>query len=590
MCLYKGKVNVKYQLYWFSKIYNLDVHIMSVTRGVYDMSSQVPILLLKEGSTETKDKDAQRNNITAAKLVTEMVKSSLGPRGMDKMLVDTLGDVTITNDGATILKEIDVEHPAAKMMVEITKSVDNEVGDGTTSVVVLAGSLLEKAEELINKNVHPTVIVDGYRKSAERAIELLKQVAEKIDPTDKEYLKKIATTSMASKLTANNSPELSDLVVNAILSTLEKSSDENNKKFKIDIDNIKVEKKAGGSMRDTTLIKGIVLDKEVVHGGMPKRIENAKIALLNCPLEIEKTEFDAKININNPEQIQKFIDEENMMLKSMVDKISATGANVVLCQKGIDEMAQHYLAKSGILSVRRIKESDMYKLSKATGGRLITNLDDLTKEDIGYANLIEERHIETDKWVFVEDCKNPKSVTILVRGGSQRIVDEVERSIHDALMSVKDVIEYPYIIAGAGAPEAFVSHKLREWSNGLNGREQLSAEKFIEALESIPLTLAENAGMDPIDSQVQLRSKVSTSSKPKYGIDVINAKIADISAKEIFEPLAVKEQVINAATEASSMILRIDNVIAASKSKAPTAGPSPGGYGGAGMDGGMPEM
>jgi thermosome len=565
---------------------------MSVTRGVYDMSSQVPILLLKEGSTETKDKDAQRNNITAAKLVTEMVKSSLGPRGMDKMLVDTLGDVTITNDGATILKEIDVEHPAAKMMVEITKSVDNEVGDGTTSVVVLAGSLLEKAEELINKNVHPTVIVDGYRKSAERAIELLKQVAEKIDPTDKEYLKKIATTSMASKLTANNSPELSDLVVNAILSTLEKSSDENNKKFKIDIDNIKVEKKAGGSMRDTTLIKGIVLDKEVVHGGMPKRIENAKIALLNCPLEIEKTEFDAKININNPEQIQKFIDEENMMLKSMVDKISATGANVVLCQKGIDEMAQHYLAKSGILSVRRIKESDMYKLSKATGGRLITNLDDLTKEDIGYANLIEERHIETDKWVFVEDCKNPKSVTILVRGGSQRIVDEVERSIHDALMSVKDVIEYPYIIAGAGAPEAFVSHKLREWSNGLNGREQLSAEKFIEALESIPLTLAENAGMDPIDSQVQLRSKVSTSSKPKYGIDVINAKIADISAKEIFEPLAVKEQVINAATEASSMILRIDNVIAASKSKVPS-GPSPG-YGGGGMgtgmDGGMPEM
>jgi chaperonin GroEL (HSP60 family) len=345
-------------------------------------------------------------------------------------------------------------------------------------------------------------------------------------------------------------------------------------------------------MRDATLIKGIVLDKEVVHGGMPKRIENAKIALLNCPLEIEKTEFDAKININNPEQIQKFIDEENMMLKSMVDKISATGANVVLCQKGIDEMAQHYLAKSGILSVRRIKESDMYKLSKATGGRLITNLDDLTKEDIGYANLIEERHIETDKWVFVEDCKNPKSVTILVRGGSQRIVDEVERSIHDALMSVKDVIEYPYIIAGAGAPEAFVSHKLREWSNGLNGREQLSAEKFIEALESIPLTLAENAGMDPIDSQVQLRSKVSTSSKPKYGIDVINAKIADISQKEIFEPLAVKEQVINAATEASSMILRIDNVIAASKSKVPS-GPSPG-YGGGGMgtgmDGGMPEM
>jgi chaperonin GroEL (HSP60 family) len=420
---------------------------------------------------------------------------------------------------------------------------------------------------------------------------LLKDVSDKIDPTDKNYLKKIATTSMASKLTANNSPELSDLIVDAVLSIVEKSADE---KFKIDIDNIKVEKKAGGSIRDTKLINGIVLDKEIVHGGMPKKIENAKIALLNCPLEIEKTEFDAKINIDNPEQIQKFIDEENSMLKSMVDKISAIGSNVVLCQKGIDEMAQHYLAKSGILSVRRIKESDMYKLAKATGGRLITNLNDLTTNDLGYANLVEERKVETDKWVFVEECKNPKSVTILVRGGSQRVIDEVERSIHDAIMAVKDVIEYPYIVTGAGAPEAFVSHKLREWSNGLQGREQLSAEKFIEALESIPLTLAENAGMDPIDSKVQLRSKVSTSSKPKYGVDVINSQIADMSKKELFEPLAVKEQVINAATEVSSMILRIDNVIAASKSKSPS-GPSPG-YGsgdggmGAGMDGGMPEM
>ena len=331
---------------------------------------------------------------------------------------------------------------------------------------------------------------------------------------------------MSFKLTANNSPELSQLVVNAMLSILENpNSKENIEKFKVDIDNVKVEKKAGGSIRDTKLINGIVLDKEIVHGGMPKRIENAKIALLNCPLEIEKTEFDAKININNPEQIQKFIDEENMMLKAMVDKISEVEANVVLCQKGIDEMAQqHYLAKSGLLTVRRVKESDMYKLAKATGGRLITNLNDLTAKDLGHANLIEERHIETDKWVFVEDCQNPKSVIILVRGGSQRVVDEVERSIHDALMSVKDVIEYPYIITGAGAPEAFISHKLREWSNKLDGREQLSAEKFIEALESIPLTLAENAGMDPIDSQVQIRAKVLSSSKPKYGIDVLNTK------------------------------------------------------------------
>ena len=552
------------------------------------VSSQVPIILMKEGTTETKDKDAQRNNITAAKLVSEMVKSSLGPRGMDKMLVDTLGDVTITNDGATILKEIDVEHPAAKIMVEITKSVDNEVGDGTTSVVVLTGSLLEKAEELINNKVHPTVIVEGYRKSAEKAIELLKEIAEKINPTDKEYLKKIATTSMSSKLTSTNSPELSNVVMNAVLSILEEFGESNNKKFKVDIDNIKIEK-PGGSIGDTKLINGIVLDKEVVHGGMPKRIENAKVVLLNCPLEIEKTEFDAKININNPEQIQQFINEENMMLKAMVDKISATEVNVVLCQKGIDEMAQHYLAKSGILSVRRIKESDMFKLSKATGARLVSNLDDLKKEDLGYANFVEERHIENDKWVFVEECKNPKSVTILIRGGSQRVVDEVERSIHDALMSVKDVVEYPYIITGAGAPEAFVSHRLREWSNRLSGREQLSAEKFIEALESIPLTLAENAGMDLIDSKVQLHAKVSTSNKPKYGIDVINGKISDVYVKEIFEPLAVKEQVINAATEASSMILRIDNVIASSKSKTP-AGPPYGGGMGAGMNGDMPEM
>ena len=550
------------------------------------VSSQVPILLLKEGSTETKDKDAQQNNITAAKLVTQMVKTSLGPRGMDKMLVDTLGDVTITNDGATILKEIDVQHPAAKIMVEISKSVDNEVGDGTTSVVLLAGSLLEKAEELINKKVHPTIIVNGFRKSAEKAIELLKEIAEKIDPQDKEYLKKIATTSMSSKLTSTNSPELSNIVINAVLSILEKS-DEYNKKFKVDVDNIKVEKKPGGSIGDTKLINGIVLDKEVVQGGMPKRVENAKIVLLNCPLEIEKTEFDAKININNPEQIQQFINEENMMLKAMVDKISITEATVVLCQKGIDEMAQHYLAKSGILSVRRIKESDMFKLSKATGARLITNLDDLTQEDLGHANLVEERHIESDKWVFVEECKNPKSVTILVRGGSQRVIDEVERSIHDAIMSVKDVVEYPYIITGAGAPEAFLCHKLREWVNILSGREQLSAEKFIEALESIPLTLAENAGMDPLDSKVQLHTKSSTSNKPKYGIDVIQGKISDVSVKEIFEPLAVKEQVINAATEASSMILRIDNVIASSKSKTPTR-PSHGSMG----DGinGMPEM
>jgi thermosome len=544
-------------------------------------TQQVPIVLLKEGSTQTKGNDAQRNNISAAKLVAELVRTSLGPRGMDKMLVDTLGDVTITNDGATILKEIDVQHPAAKMMVEISKSTDNEVGDGTTSTVVLAGSLLEKAEELITKNVHPTVVVDGYKKASEKAIEYLRNIAIKVDPKDKTYLNKVARTTMASKIVSSNSEDLAKITVDAVLAIAEQAGD----KHKVDIDNIKVEKKSGGSVKDTQLIHGIILDKEVVHGGMPKRIENAKIALLNSPLEIEKTEFDAKININSPEQMQLFIDEENKMIKKMVDKIVQCGANVVLCQKGIDDMAQHYLTAAKILAVRRIKESDMTKLSKATGARIVTNINELTSNDIGFANLAEERVVETDKWVFIEGCKNPKAVSILVRGGSQRIVDEAERSVHDALMAVKDVVTYPRIVVGGGAPEAHVSQKLRDWANSLEGRAQLAAEKFADGIETIPLVLAENAGMDPLDTQVEIRSK-SSDSKAKYGIDVINAKVANLEANDIFEPLAVKEQVINAATEATCMILRIDDIIAASKPKEPLPrGPS-GGMGGdmSGMD------
>jgi len=541
-------------------------------------TQQVPIVLLKEGTSETKGNQAQRNNITAAKTVAEIVRTSLGPRGMDKMLVDTLGDVTISNDGATILKEIDVQHPSAKMMVEISKSTDNEVGDGTTSTVVLAGSLLEKAEELITKNVHPTVVVEGFKKASQKAIETLKEIATKVDPTDKAFLNKIAKTSMASKMVSADSKELADMVVDAVLAVAEKSGD----KYKIDIDNVKVEKKAGGSIRDTEFIHGVVLDKEVVHGGMPKRIENAKIAVINSPLEIEKTEFDAKININSPDQMQKFIDEENKMLKAMVDKVVAAGANVLLCQKGIDDIAQHYLANAGILAVRRIKESDMYKLSKATGARIVNNLDELSASDLGYAKLAEERKVETDKWVFVEECKNPKSVSILIRGGSQRVVDEAERSVHDAIMTVKDVVEYPYVLVGGGAPEAIASMKLRDWASSLSGRAQLAAEKFADGIETIPIVLAENAGMDPLDTQVQLRSK-STSGKARFGIDVLNGKVADLAAKDIYEPLAVKEQVINAATEAACMILRIDDVIAASKSKDM---PKPGG----GMGGGNGDM
>lgn len=547
---------------------------MSVAPG------QVPIVVLKEGTSETKGNQAQGNNITAAKTVAEIVRTSLGPRGMDKMLVDTLGDVTITNDGATILKEIDVQHPAAKMMVEISKATDNEVGDGTTSTVVLAGSLLEKAEELITKNVHPTVVVQGFKKASQKAIETLREIAIKVDPADKAFLNKIARTSMASKMVSADSRELADMVVDAVLAVAEKSSDQ----YRVDVDNIKVEKKAGGSIRDTNFIHGIVLDKEVVHGGMPKRIENAKIAVVNSALEIEKTEFDAKININSPDQMQKFIDEENRMLKAMVDKLVAAGANVLLCQKGIDDIAQHYLAKAGILAVRRIKESDMYKLSRATGARVINNLDELLAIDLGFAKLVEERKVETDKWVFIEGCKNPKSVSILVRGGSQRVVDEAERSVHDAIMAVKDVIEYPYVLVGGGAPEALASLKLREWAANLSGREQLAAEKFADGIETIPIALAENAGMDPLDTQVQLRSKSSTR-KARYGIDVLNGKVADMAAKDIYEPLAVKEQVINAATEAACMILRIDDVIAASKPKdMPKPGGGPGGGGGMGSD------
>ena len=576
-----------------------------------DLSSpqqQVPIFVLKEGTTESKGRQAQRNNITAAKLIAELVKSALGPRGMDKMLVSSIGDVTITNDGATILKEVDIEHPAAKMMVEVAKSVDNEVGDGTTSAVVLAGALIEKAEELISKEVHPTVIVEGYQMASERAIEFLRDAATKLnDPAgekDKETLLTVAKTSMASKLVSGESADLAKIVVQAVLNVAEERIDEREgetrqqqqqKKFRIDVDNIKVEKKAGGSLNDTQLIYGIVLDKEVVHGGMPKRIERAKIALLNAPMEIEKTEMSAEIRISEPQQMQMFLEEENRMLKSMVDKVVAAGANVVLCQKGIDDIAQHYLSKAGIMAVRRIKESDMFKLAKATGARVANNIDELTASDLGSADLAEDRKVETDKWVFIEGCKNPKAVSILIRGGSQRVIDEAERSVHDAIMVVKDILEYPYVIAGGGAPEALVAARLRDWSGSLSGRTQIAAYRFAEAIEAIPITLAENAGMDSLDTQVQLRARVAERLersgqgrteivKAKYGINVIEGKVADVSKQNIFEPLAVKEQVINSATEAASLILRIDDVIAASKPK------SEGHAGRGGMGAGGGEM
>ena len=541
----------------------------------------MPIVILKEGSSETKGREAQKNNIAASKIIAEIVRTSLGPRGMDKMLVDSLGDVTITNDGATILKEIDVQHPAAKMLVEISKTTDNEVGDGTTSVVVLAGSLLEYAETLINQNVHPTIIVDGYRKAAKKAKQFLEEIAQTVTGSDRAMLLKVAKTAMQTKLVRKESGFLADLVVKSVSAVVVKEGAD----FKVDEDDIKVEKKAGGSIRDCSIIQGIILDKEVVHGGMPKKIDEAKIALLNTALEISKTETDAKINITNPQQIKSFLDEENRMLKNMVDKVIGSGATVVFCQKGIDDMSQHYLAKAGVLAVRRIKESDLTKLAKATGARIVTNLDDLYEKDLGTANLVEERKIEEDRWVFVEGCKHPKSVSLLLRGGSQRVVDEVERSVHDAIMVVRDVMEFPSIVAGGGAPETYVATKLRSWSKSLEGREQLAAEKFAEAMESIPLALAENAGMDPIDTLATLRSKQLKEEK-WTGIDVLKGRVSNMKTSDIIDPLSVKYQVISAASEAACMILRIDDVISVSKAAAPPGG----GEGGMppGMGGGMP--
>ncbi len=539
-------------------------------------SSGQQVIILKEGTSRSKGKRAQNNNIDAAKLVAELVKTSLGPRGMDKMLVDSMGDVTITNDGATMLKDIDVQHPAAKMIIEIAKTIDNEVGDGTTSSVVIAGALLQNAEELINRGVHPTVIVDGYRKAAHEALRILNKIAIRIEPTDKVTLTKVVRTSMASKLVSNESAALGAIIVNALLQVAERTADGT---YKVDLDTLKVEKKTGGSLKDTSYIKGIILDKEVSHSGMPKRIEKASIALINSALEIEKTEFDAKLNITDPAQIRQFLDEETKMLKTMVDKITESGANVLLCQKGIDDVAQHYLARAGILSVKRVKESDMTKLAKATGARIVTNLDSLSKKDIGQAGLVEERTVETDKWTFVEECKNPKAVTILIRGGSQRVIDEAERSMHDAVMVAKDVLERPAVVAGGGAVEQELSSRLMSWSTSLHGREQLAAEKFAEALEAIPLALAVNAGFDPLDIQVELREKHGNG-KTWFGVDVLGTGVQDMLMKNVLEPVSVKEQIIRSATECTCMLLRIDDVLSSGKKGPSMPPPGAGGMGG----------
>ncbi|MEM0456312.1 MAG: thermosome subunit beta [Nitrososphaerota archaeon] len=528
-----------------------------------------PVIILKEGTQRSRGRDAQSSNIMVAKIIAESMRSSLGPRGMDKMLVDSFGDVVITNDGATILKEMDVEHPVAKMLVEVAKAQDSEVGDGTTTAVVLAGELLAKAEELIEKEVHPSVIIEGYRKAAVKALEILDEISYPVSPNDRDMLIKVAKTSIASKLVSEESDYLSNLAVDAVLKVAEKVDG----KWHVDLDDILLVKKSGQSLRDTKLIEGIVLDKEVVHPDMPKLVRNAKIAILDAPLEIEKTEFDAKLHIETPEQMKAFMKQEEDMLRDMVNKIISVGANVVICQKGIDDLAQYFLAKAGILAVRRVKKSDMDKLAKATNGRVISRIDDLTPEDLGRAALVEERRVGEDKMVFIEGCENPKSISILIRGGTQRIVDEAERSLKDAINVVKDVIVEGKVVAGGGAPEIELAMRLRDYANTLAGKEQLAVNKFAEALEIVPSQLAENAGMDPIETIVNLTSEHKKGNK-WAGVDVFNARISDMFKRDVIEPLLVKKQTIKSAVEAASMILKIDDIIAASRleEKAPKTG------------------
>ncbi|MEM0351722.1 MAG: thermosome subunit beta [Sulfolobales archaeon] len=523
----------------------------------------IPVLILKEGSTRTAGFEALRNNMMAAITVAEMLRTTYGPRGMDKMLVDTIGDVTITNDGATILDKMDVQHPTAKMLVQIAKGQDEEVGDGTKTSVIFAGELLKAAEELLLKNVHPTVIVNGYKKALEEASRYANEIAEDIDPQNFELLKKIASTALTSKAVHGVKDHFAEIAVKAVQQVVEERG---GRKY-VDIDNIQIIKKHGGSLADTKLVYGIILDKEVVHPGMPKRVEKARILLLDAPLEIEKTEIDAEIRISDPEQMRKFLEEKENILKSMVDKIVAVGANVVICQKGIDDVAQHFLAKKGILAVRRVKRSDMEKLERATGGRIISNIEDLTENDLGYAELVEERKVGEDKMVFIEGTKNPKAVSILIRGGLERVVDEAERVFRDALSVVADVVKVPKVVYGAGAFEIELARHIRDYANKVGGKESLAIEAFAKALEGIVATLMENAGLDPIEKLSELRRAHSQADGRYFGINVYTGTIEDSRKMGVVEPLIVKTNALKAGTEAATMILRIDDIIAASRAK-----------------------
>ena len=546
------------------------------------MSQQLggqPILILKEGSSRTRGRDAQGMNITAAKAVASAVRTTLGPKGMDKMLVDTIGDVVITNDGVTILKEMDIEHPAAKMMVEIAKTQDDEVGDGTTTAVVISGELLKRAEDLLEQDVHPTVIAQGYRQASEKAKEILNAIAVTVKRSDTEMFKKIAETAMTGKGAEASKDKLCELVVKAVTMVADEDGI-------VDKDYIKVEKKVGGSTDDSEIIEGVLIDKERVHPAMPKKVKDAQILLLNAAVEFKKTEVDAEINITSPDQLQAFLDEEERMIKNIVDKIAASGANVLFCQKGIDDIAQHYLAKAGIFATRRVKKSDMEKLVRATGASLVSSIDAISGEELGFAGKVEERKVSGEEMIFVEECKNPKAVSIIIRGGTEHVVDELDRAIEDALRVVGVVYEDMKLVAGGGAPEIELSLRLREYAASVGGRAQLAIEAFASALEIIPRTLAENAGLDPIDMLVELRA-AHEKGKKTFGLNVFEGKAEDMLKAGVVEPLRVKTQAIASAAEAAVMILRIDDVIAASRSAAPEGMP-PEGMGGMGGMGGMP--
>ncbi|MHA2205814.1 MAG: thermosome subunit alpha, partial [Candidatus Thorarchaeota archaeon] len=540
-------------------------------------NQQVPVIVLREDTERTRGRDAQRNNIMAAVVIAEAVRSALGPKGMDKMLVDSFGDVTVSNDGATILKEMDVAHPAAKMVIEVAKTVDSEVGDGTTTAAILVGDLLKQAETLLDQKIHPTTIISGYRKAASKAIEIIDETAETVDPAAAGFRKiliDLAKTSMSSKFVSTNKEELANLVVDAVLSATKDLEDMQD----FEMDDIQRNKQKGLPVTATELVSGLVLDKEIVHPGMPKSIARAKIALLESPLEVSKTEFDAKISISDPSAMQSFLDEEERMLRSMVDTIVESGANVVIAQKGIDDVVQHYLAKNGILAVRRVKKSDVERLHKSTGAAIVSKIQNLTSADLGKAKLVEQRDVGEDKMLFVEGTPKTSVVTLIVRGGTDHIVDEVDRALNDALYVVRDVLMYPQITYGGGALASRISKELRDYADTLKGREQYAVNSFADAIESLPSTLAENAGLDPIDIIVGLRA-AHNEGNIFHGVDITKGKVGDMKKARIIEAAVVNKQIVMSAAEAAQMILKIDDVIS-SKGGPDMGGAGPGGPGG----------